>query len=385
MEAFDAVIVGAGAAGMMCALSAGQRGRRVALLEHLDRPGAKILISGGGRCNFTNLEVMPDRFTSANPHFCTSALSRYTQQDIIALVERHRIPYHEKTLGQLFCDGSARRIVQMLSAECAGAGVDLRLGCRVAGITRADRFRIETDQGVFVAPALVIATGGLSIPKMGATRFAYDLAARFGLAMVEPRPGLVPLAAVGETLRLCQSLTGVSVEAAVTCGAETFRENILFTHRGLSGPAILQISSYWREGETLSIDLLPGVDADTLLKDRKRARPRAELKSVLAEMLPIRLAQALAESASKSAPPSKSDLASKNDLASKSIANLPDRELGAIAATLKRWQVTPVASEGWAKAEVTVGGIDTTALSSKIRPESRRRKGRKALSREVQK
>lgn len=348
METFDAVIVGAGAAGMMCALAAGNRGRRVALIEHLERPGAKILISGGGRCNFTNLEVSPQRFLSANPHFCKSALSRYTQHDFIAMVERHRIRYHEKTQGQLFCDGSARQIVEMLLAECAAAKVDMRLGYRVAQITRGDRFRVETDRGVFVAPALVIATGGLSIPKMGATGFAYDLANRFGLPLIEPRPGLVPLKVAGETLGLCRSLSGVSVEATVTCGDQSFRENILFTHRGLSGPAILQISSYWRKGDTLSIDLLPGIDADAFLKERRRARPRAEPANVLAEVLPGRLARALAETESKV-----------------TMANLSDRSLATIAARLKSWTVTPVESEGWSKAEVTVGGIDTAALSSK--------------------
>jgi predicted Rossmann fold flavoprotein len=333
---------------LMCALSAAQRGRRIVLIEHLDHPGAKILISGGGRCNFTNLEVTPERFISANPHFCKSALSRYSQWDFIALVERHRIRYHEKTLGQLFCDGSARQIVDMFVAESAASGVDLRLGHRVIEITRNDRFRIVTDKGVFAAPALVIATGGLSIPKIGASRFAYDLAARFDLPIVEPRPGLVPLTVAGETLALCRSLTGVSVDAVVGCGSENFRENILFTHRGLSGPAILQISSYWRPGETISIDLLPNLDAATHLKEPKRARPRAELASVLSEILPTRLAHAMAASG----PPGP-------------IANHSDDSLSVVARKLKNWMLAPTASEGWGKAEVTVGGIDTAALSSK--------------------
>lgn len=348
MEAFDAVIVGAGAAGMMCALTAGHRGRRVVLIEHLERPGAKILISGGGRCNFTNLEVSPERFISANPHFCKSALSRYTQHDFIAMVERHRIRYHEKTLGQLFCDGSARQIVEMLLAECAAAGVEVRLSHRVREVTRSDRFRIETDKGVLDTPALVIASGGLSIPKMGATGFAYKMANRFGLPLIEPRPGLVPLKVTGETLELCRSLSGVSVGAAVACGGQTFHENILFTHRGLSGPAILQISSYWREGDTLSIDLLPGIEADAFLRERRRTRPRAEPGSVLAEVLPSRLAHAMAHTESRGA-----------------MANLSDRNLAAIAGRLNRWIVKPAESEGWSKAEVTVGGVDTSALSSK--------------------
>jgi predicted Rossmann fold flavoprotein len=340
METFDVVVLGAGAAGMMCAMGAGRRGRRVLLLEHGAQAGAKILISGGGRCNFTNLEVTPERFLSANQHFCKSALSRYTERDFIAMVERHRIRYHEKTLGQLFCDGSAREILTMLLDECAAAGVDLRVGHRVS---------VETERGSFDAPALVIATGGLSIPKMGATGFAYDLARSFGLDIIDPRPGLVGLRFTGDMLALCQSLSGVSVEAFVSCGRQNFRENILFTHRGLSGPAILQISSYWREGATLSINLAPGLEVESFLRERRRNRPRAELKTVLAEVLPARLAQALA-----------GIVASEG-----TIANLSDRSLVAIAAQLSRWQAAPAASEGWTKAEVTVGGVNTAALSSR--------------------
>jgi predicted Rossmann fold flavoprotein len=349
IETFDVAIVGAGAAGLMCGIAAGQRGRRVLLLEHNDQPGAKILISGGGRCNFTNLEVAPERFLSANPHFCKSALSRYTQHDFIAMVRRHRIGYHEKTLGQLFCDGSARQIVAMLLQECAAASVDLRPGHHIAEVSRTDRFRIDTQRGSFIAPALVIASGGLSIPKMGATGFAYDLARRFGLAVIGPRPGLVPLRLDGEDLGLCRELTGVSVQAVVSYGRQRFRENILFTHRGLSGPAILQISSYWRHGDPISIDLTPDLDADGFLRDRKRSRPKAELKTVLAEVLPARLAQALADRAG----------------ARGAIANLPDRTLSAIGARLRSWQVVPCDSEGWTRAEVTAGGIDTAGLSSR--------------------
>jgi predicted Rossmann fold flavoprotein len=348
-EAFDAVVLGAGAAGMMCAISAGRCGRRVLLLEHGTRAGSKILISGGGRCNFTNLEVTPERFLSANPHFCKSALSRYTERAFIAMVERHRIRYHEKTLGQLFCDGSAREILAMLLAECKAATVDLRVGHHISAVTRADHFRIETNRGSFAAPALAIATGGLSIPKMGASGFAYDLARRFGLGVVDPRPGLVGLRFAGDMLALCQSLSGVSVEAIVSCGKQSFRENILFTHRGLSGPAILQISSYWREGDTLSLDLTPSLKVENFLRERRHGRPRAELKNVLAEILPARLAHAMAETVTVDG----------------TMANLPDRSLAAIVARLKRWQVVPAKSEGWSKAEVTVGGIDTAALSSK--------------------
>jgi len=348
IESFDVVIIGAGAAGMMCALTAGQRGKRVLLLEHLDRPGAKILISGGGRCNFTNLEIAPDRFLSANPNFCRSALSRYTQHDFIAMVERHRIAYHEKTLGQLFCDGSARQIVDMLMAECRDAGVALRLGCIVSEISRSGKFRIETSDGSFQSAALVISSGGLSIPKMGATGFAYDTARRFAVPVVEPRPGLVPLTFTGDPLVICKSLSGVSVESIVWCGKTSFRESLLFTHRGLSGPAILQISSYWKDRESIVIDLLPGTNAETFLKDRKRARPKAELKTVLAEVLPGRLAERIAGAAPDG-----------------SIANLPDRTLATVAENLNRWRVTPSGTEGWAKAEVTAGGLDTNALSSR--------------------
>lgn len=349
MEAFDVVVLGAGAAGLMCAITAGNRGRRALLLDHAERPGAKILISGGGRCNFTNLNVTPERFISENPHFCKSALSRYTQQDFINLVQRHRIEYHEKALGQLFCDGSAREILAMLLAECAAAGVDLRLGHKIVEVGRNDRFRVQTSKGDFAAKSVVLATGGLSIPKLGASGLAYEVARQFGLTIVEPRPGLVPLKFSGKTQALCQDLAGVSADTVVSLGRESFRENILFTHRGLSGPAILQISSYWREGDTLTIDLAPMLDAEDFLSKRKRTRPKAELKTVLSEVLPARLAHAMVETAQQGV----------------TIANLPDNILTATAARLKHWRVGPSGSEGMAKAEVTVGGIDTTELSSR--------------------
>jgi hypothetical protein len=348
-EAFDIIVLGAGAAGLMCALTAGQRGRRVLLLDHADRVGAKILISGGGRCNFTNLHCAPDRFLSGNPDFCRSALSRYTQDDFIALVERHRIPYHEKTLGQLFCDGSARAVVAMLLAECAQGGVDVRLGHTVTDVSNADGFRVTTSSGSFAASALVLATGGLSIPKMGATGLSYEVARRFGLRVVEPLPALVPLKATPETLGLHEPLAGVSLEAIASCAGHSFRENILFTHRGLSGPAILQISSCWRPGDIIALDLAPAHDAAAFLLERKQSRPRAEPKTVLAEILPARLAQALAEGC----------------LPLTTMANIPDRTLTSFAARLKRWEVRPTESEGWPKAEVTLGGIDTRDLSSK--------------------
>jgi predicted Rossmann fold flavoprotein len=347
MDSYDAIVVGAGAAGMMCAAAAGQRGQRVLLLEHNREPGAKILISGGGRCNFTNLDCAPECFISSNPHFCKSALSRYTSRDFIAMVERYRIAYHEKKLGQLFCNGSAREILSMLMAECAAGGVQMRCGHRITAIERADRFRVETDRGAFAARALVIASGGLSIPKLGASAFAYDLARRLEIPIIEPRPGLVPMRTSGANLELCKSLSGVSADAIASCGRASFRENLLFTHRGLSGPAILQISSYWNAGEPILIDLMPGDDAERLLKDRKRARPRAELKNILGENLPTRLAQTIAA-----------------QFPGGPIANLPDRTLAAVAERIKRWRVVPADSEGWEKAEVTVGGIDTGALSS---------------------
>jgi predicted Rossmann fold flavoprotein len=348
-QAFDVIVLGAGAAGLMCALTAGQRGRKVLLLDHADRVGAKILISGGGRCNFTNLHSAPDRFLSGNPDFCRSALGRYTQADFIALVERHGIPYHEKTLGQLFCDGSARAVVAMLLAECRQGGVDVRVGHTVTDISRDDGFRLATNHGGFTASALVLATGGLSIPKMGATGFAYEVAQRFGLRVTQTLPGLVPLKATPAALGLEQLLAGVSLDAIVSCAGASFRENILFTHRGLSGPAILQISSYWRQGDTIALDLAPGHAVGAFLLERKHSRSRAEARTVLAEIFPARLAQALGQACLPPGP----------------LANVPDRTLAGFAARLKRWEVQPSDSEGWLKAEVTVGGIDTRDLSSR--------------------
>jgi len=348
-NSFDAIILGAGAAGMMCAMAAGGRGRRVLLLDHAEEAGAKILISGGGRCNFTNEHAAPDRFLSGNPRFCASALRRYTAQDFVALVRKHRIPFHEKALGQLFCDGSARAVVAMLLAECAAGGVDLRLRHRVTGLSRAGAFRVETDRGEFSAPALVLATGGLSIPKMGATGFAHDAARRFGLPLTPIRPGLVPLTFAGDDLALMQPLSGVALPVQAAAGRQAFQEAMLFTHRGLSGPAILQASSLWEPGATVRIDMLPGIDACAALLERKRARPRSEARSVLAGLLPARLAQALAAA----------------HLPAVSLANLPDRTLRALAALLNDWRLTPAGSEGYAKAEVTLGGVDTRALSSK--------------------
>jgi predicted Rossmann fold flavoprotein len=365
MEQHDVVVIGAGAAGLMCAIAAGRRGRRVLVLDHAAEAGAKILISGGGRCNFTNRDAAPDRFLSDNPAFCRSALRRYTPADFIALVECHGIAWHEKTLGQLFCDGSARAIVAMLLAECEAAGVTIRLSTRPTELARSDRFRIDTDAGAISAESLVLATGGLSIPKMGATGFALDAARRFGLAVTPTAPALVPMTFGGDDLALMQPLSGVALDTLVSTGASTsvsmgagtgaragrhsFQEATLFTHRGLSGPAILQVSSCWRPGGAITLDLLPGQDAAAFLLGRKRTRPRAELRTVLAEILPQRLANALAPAEPRP----------------RNLADTPDRALTALAARLKAWQVTPTGSEGYAKAEVTRGGVDTRALSQR--------------------
>jgi predicted Rossmann fold flavoprotein len=343
---FDVVVIGAG---LMAAIRAGQRGRRVLVLEHSEAPGRKILISGGGRCNFTNLDCVPERFLSGNPHFARSALARYTQHDFIALVRKHGIAFHEKTLGQLFCDGSAREIVAMLLAECEAAGVDLRVNHRVTDLARADRFRIATEHGDFSAESLILATGGLSIPKMGATGFAHDIAQRFGLALTEIRPGLVPLAFGDAALDLMRPLSGVALEAIARCGRAAFREAMLFTHRGLSGPAILQVSSYWREGGSITLDLLPERDAAALLLAGKRARPKAQPQTVLADLLPTRLAQSLA---ALHLPP-------------RTMAEIGDAELRKLGAMLKGWVLKPSGTEGYAKAEVTLGGVDTAGLSSR--------------------
>ena len=346
LSSYDVIILGAGAAGLMCALVAGQRGRRVLLVDHADQVGKKILISGGGRCNFTNLGVAPDRYLSANPHFAKSALRRYTAQDFLDLVERHHIAWHEKTLGQLFCDSSARQIVDMLLHECAAGGVEIWLG-HPATVEHADgRYRIACGNRTAEAPALVIATGGPSIPKMGATGFAYDLARQFGLKIVEPRPALVPLTLSGEQA-LFKELSGVATDVIARLGKTAFREAALFTHRGLSGPAILQISSYWRHGEAIGIDFLPDTRPGWLA-EAKRVRPRTSIRKLLGEALPDRLAAELAE-----------QLALPGEL-----QNHADRALAAAEARLAVWSFTPNGSEGYAKAEVTIGGISTAELSS---------------------
>jgi predicted Rossmann fold flavoprotein len=345
---FDAIIIGAGAAGLYAAMHAGRRGRRVLVLEHNNEPGAKILISGGGRCNFTNIHTAPHCFLAQNPHFARSALARHTPSDFIALIQRHNIAYYEKTLGQLFCEGAraSQKIVRMLLDECAAAHVELRTSTRVSAVTRGERFRVETSASAFESETLVIATGGLSIPKLGATSFAYDIAKQFNVPLAPTRPGLVPLTFSPSDLAWMAPLSGVSADiSARACTGPSFREAALVTHRGLSGPAILQVSSYWRDGEEIVIDWLPDAP-DTALVDRKRARPKAHIKAALAETLSDRLASAL------SAP-----------LPQEMLGDLKDAALTESARALKAFRLTPAGTEGYAKAEVTTGGIDTDALS----------------------
>ena len=342
---FDVVVLGGGAAGLMCAIEAGKRGRRVLLLEHGERVGRKILISGGGRCNFTNLHCRPENFLSANPHFCKSSLARYTPVDFIALIAKHGIAYHEKKLGQLFCDRSAQDIVTMLELECAAAGVQVRVKTRAQEVQHDSGFVVRTDTAEFHAPALVVATGGLSIPKMGASGLSYSIAKKFGVKLTETRPALVPLTFGGSALDLMESLSGVALPVRAKIGKIGFDEAMLFTHRGLSGPAILQISSYCPPGGEIVLDLLPGKDARGQLMFGKINRPRAELRTVLGELVPRRLAEALAPDQGK-------------------IGELPNKRIDDLATQLSAWRLTPNGTEGYAKAEVTLGGIDTRDLSS---------------------
>ncbi len=340
------MVIGAGAAGLMCAIEAGKRGRRVAVLERADRVGKKILISGGGRCNFTNLHTKPENFLSANPHFCKSALARYTSADFIALVEKHGIAYHEKALGQLFCDGSSRQIVDMLLHECDTAGVRIFLNAAEIRIEREnDAFSVSAGSEVFRAPSLVIATGGLSIPKMGATSFGYATAQRFGLSIRAPYPALVPLTFAEEDLKKYADLAGISTEVVTSIGRQHFRENMLFTHRGLSGPAILQISSYWQQGTAIQIDLSPGKHLADDLADATTPRTLAIAKSSFRKYLPSRLADRWLDLH----PP----------------ADFTNHSLNALERLAHDWQITPAGTEGFAKAEVTAGGIDTDELSAK--------------------
>jgi predicted Rossmann fold flavoprotein len=353
----DVVVVGAGAAGLMCAIEAGKRGRRVVVLEHNAQIGRKILISGGGRCNFTNLHTRPEHFVSANPHFAKSALARYGPHEFVRMVERHGIPYHEKTLGQLFCDRSARDITGMLEGECREVGVRIETECPVAAVkqigktndTESGGFVAETARGDFQGPALVIATGGLSVPKIGASPYGYGIAQQFGLKTVACRPALAPLVFSREDNARYQGLAGVSADVAAEAGGHTFREKMLFTHRGLSGPAILQVSIYWRPGDAVEIDLIPGMDLIGLLRECRTAGNRAEARTIVGRLLPKRLADRWFEIHAPSKP----------------LAVLGDREMQAISEGLHRWRVKPAGSEGYEKAEVTAGGVDTDELSSK--------------------
>jgi predicted Rossmann fold flavoprotein len=360
MPPYDVIVIGAGAAGMMCAVEAGKRGRRTLVLDHAAVPGEKIRISGGGRCNFTNLHTAPESFLSDNPRFCVSALTRFTPKDFVALVERHGIPYHEKTLGQLFCDDSSRRVIDMLLAELRTAGAELRLKASVAGVGReGEGYAVRLAGGEALACAsLVIATGGLSIPKIGATGFAYDVAASFGLNIVPTRPGLVPFLLGEDVLPHVKGLAGVSVDGAASCGKVRFREGILFTHRGLSGPAVLQASSYWREGEEIVLDLAPETDAFALLKRRKAEGSKQEIATALAEFLPKRAAQALCEYGGIRG----------------RTADLPHKTLEKAGLLANRLRLVPSGTEGYRTAEVTLGGVDTAELSSRTM-EAHRMKG----------
>ncbi|OWW05397.1 hypothetical protein ATY81_05520 [Rhizobium sp. R72] len=346
----DVIVIGAGAAGMMCAIRAAQRGRSVIVLDHAKSPGEKIRISGGGRCNFTNINASPKSFLSANPHFCKSALARFTPSDFIAMVDRHRIAWHEKTLGQLFCDDSAKDIIRMLLDEMQTAGAALHLRTEIADVEKnGDGFRISTSEGAYACSSLVIATGGKSIPKMGATGFAYRIAEQFSLSMVETRPGLVPLTLDPATLESLSELSGISAAAEIRHGKTAFREALLFTHRGLSGPAILQISSYWREGDDITVDIEPDVDLLDHLKAARKANGRQSAQTALADILPKRLAQYLTE---------------REGIAGH-MADLSDKILVRLVEAVQSWKIRPSGSEGYRTAEVTLGGIDTAALDSR--------------------
>ena len=352
----DVLVIGAGAAGLMAALTAGQRGRRVQVIDHANKIGKKILMSGGGRCNFTNTGTTPANFLSANPHFCKSALARFTPADFIEMVERHGVAYHEKDLGQLFCDVSSKLIVKLLVDECHAAGAQIRSHCTVTSVERgAEGFRVDTTQGRFHAASLVVASGGLSIPSLGASGFGYELARQFGHAVLPTRAGLVPLTLSGKHQERLQDLSGVALPVEARCHGIAFRNALLFTHRGVSGPAMLQISSYWQPGDDLRLDLLPGEDAEAWLREQKRERGATELRNVLAERLPKRLAQRLCELW----------------LPDKPVRQLDERELRAAAATLRDWPLVASGTEGYRTAEVTLGGVDTDAVSSSTM-ESRR-------------
>jgi len=350
LKNYDVIIAGAGAAGLMCAIEAGKRGRSVLLLDHAKKPAEKIRISGGGRCNFTNLYCDPEAFLSKNPHFCKSALRQYTQHDFIALMEQYGIAYHEKTLGQLFCDHSAKDIIDMLLTEAKNAGVELFLETSIFNVSKSEHgFDLETSRGKTSCHSLVIATGGLSIPKMGATGFAYDIADQFNIPITETRAALVPLTFDGERLEYCKSLAGVALPAVAKFGKTAFPEAMLYTHRGLSGPAILQISSYWDHKTALELNMMPDMDVYEFLKSEKTEAPKTALQTTLGKILPKRLAGAI--SAQHDSP--------------ERLADIADKKLRTIADQINHWQIIPDGTEGYRTAEVTLGGIDTDALSSK--------------------
>jgi hypothetical protein len=350
--AYDCIVLGAGAAGLLCARSAGQRGRRVLVIEHANRVGKKILMSGGGRCNFTNTGTTPAQFISANPHYCKSALARYRPSDFVEMVERHQIAYHEKELGQLFCDVSSKQIVAMLLAECAAAAVEIRIDCAFQQVQHsASGFVVHTRQGVFQAPSLVVATGGLSIPSMGATGIGFELARQFGHAVLPTRAGLVPLTFSGSYSEQYSDLSGLALPISAQAGKALFRNAMLLTHRGISGPAILQISNYWSPGEALRINLLPELAVESWLREQQRERPRLELLSALAEVLPRRLAQRLLE-------------LWLGQAHSQPLQHYSHKQLGELAAYLQQWPVLPSGTEGYRTAEVTLGGVDTRGLNS---------------------
>lgn len=345
----DVLIIGAGAAGLMAAMTAARRGKKVVVLDHAPEAGRKILISGGGRCNFTNKDIKPECFLSQNKHFARSALSRYKPADFLALLAAHKIPWHEKKLGQLFCDNSAQDIVRMLLAECEASDVHLLLDVRITDVSRAEHFRVQTSAGEFSSPALVLATGGLSIPKLGATSFSYDVARRFGLPIINPEPALVPLVFGREEESWVRELAGVSLPVKASCGKIAFEEALLFTHRGLSGPALLQISSYWRSGQPVRLDLLPGQDIGQHLTALKAAKGKMKGAAALHRWLPQRLAQELARQFTSDRP----------------VVEWSDKTIRALAEHIHRMDMHPTGTEGFAKAEVTRGGVDTRALSSK--------------------
>ena len=349
-RSFDAIVIGAGAAGLMCAISAGQRGLRVLVLDHANKVGKKILMSGGGRCNFTNTGTTPANYLSANPHFCKSALARYTPWQFIELVERHGIKYHEKELGQLFCDESSKLIVKLLLDECTAANVEVRTLCSIEQVAHGDsgEFRLRTSQGSFSAPALVVASGGLSIPSMGASGFGYQLAKQFGHDVLPTRAGLVPLTLTGKHAERLHDLAGVSLPVEARCNDASFRNFMLVTHRGISGPSILQISSYWQPGDDLRLDLLPGIDIESLFGDWQATRRDAELKTLLSEVLPKRFAQRLCE----------------HWITNKPLRQYNAPELRGIADLLSSWPLIASGTEGYRTAEVTLGGVDTDGLSS---------------------